>query len=53
MNTLMRLKQIEQDAVDMAEHGNITGSIDKFSEAISICPIYASAYNNRYVHFLY
>ncbi|KND02660.1 uncharacterized protein SPPG_01746 [Spizellomyces punctatus DAOM BR117] len=45
--TLTRLKMIEQEAVILAEHNDLVGSIDKLNECISLCPEYASAYNNR------
>ena len=43
----MRLKQLEMDALALAEQGDIDGSIAEFSKAIQLCPTYASAYNNR------
>ncbi|KAI9208215.1 uncharacterized protein BJ171DRAFT_490664 [Polychytrium aggregatum] len=44
---MVRLKELERAAVGLAEKNNIDGAIGKFSEAIELCPHYASAYNNR------
>ncbi|KAJ1340158.1 hypothetical protein BSLG_004450 [Batrachochytrium salamandrivorans] len=44
---LMQLKQYEQDAVGLAETGDMDGAYASLSRAIDMCPTYASAYNNR------
>ncbi|KAJ3058487.1 Tetratricopeptide repeat protein 36, partial [Quaeritorhiza haematococci] len=45
---LERVKAIEVEALDLAERKNdLDGTIEKLSEAIGVCPVYASAYNNR------
>lgn len=45
---LKKLKGLESEAILLAEKDDIDGAIAKFSEAITLCPNYASAYNNRY-----
>ncbi|KAG0296801.1 Tetratricopeptide repeat protein 36 [Dissophora globulifera] len=44
---LKNLKALEAEAVMLAERDDINGAIAKFTEAITLCPTYASAYNNR------
>ncbi|KAG0270866.1 Tetratricopeptide repeat protein 36 [Linnemannia exigua] len=44
---LAKLKGLETEAILLAEKDDIDGAIAKFSEAITLCPNYASAYNNR------
>ncbi|PIC44099.1 hypothetical protein B9Z55_004586 [Caenorhabditis nigoni] len=39
--------QLEREAVRMAESMNVTDAIEKFTEAIQVCPLNPSAYNNR------
>lgn len=46
---LKKLKGLETEAILLAEKDDIDGAIAKFSEAIALCPNYASAYNNRYL----
>jgi hypothetical protein len=46
---LKKLKGLETEAILLAEKDDIDGAIAKFSEAIDLCPNYASAYNNRYL----
>lgn len=48
---LKKLKSLESEAILLAEKDDIDGAIAKFSEAITLCPNYASAYNNRYLSF--
>ena len=40
-------KAIELHAVKAAESGDMQAALDLFSEAISVAPDWASAYNNR------
>ena len=40
-------KQLEVEAVRLAESGDLDGSIATLNNAIDACPHYASAYNNR------
>lgn len=44
---LMTLKQIEFDALSLAEQHKYEESAAKFTKAIELCPSYGSAYNNR------
>ncbi|KAI1319981.1 Tetratricopeptide repeat protein 36 [Mortierella claussenii] len=44
---LKKLKGMEAEAVLLAEKDDINGAIAKFTEAIELCPTYASGYNNR------
>ncbi|KAF9918027.1 Tetratricopeptide repeat protein 36 [Lobosporangium transversale] len=44
---LKRLKDMEAEAVLLAEKDDINGAIAKFTEVIELCPTYASGYNNR------
>ncbi|OAJ40597.1 hypothetical protein BDEG_24310 [Batrachochytrium dendrobatidis JEL423] len=44
---LMQLKQLEQDAVGLANEGDLDGAYTVLSKAVDQCPTYASAYNNR------
>ncbi|KAG0334691.1 Tetratricopeptide repeat protein 36 [Podila humilis] len=44
---LKKLKDLESEAVLLAEKDDINGAIGKFTEIIDLCPTYASAYNNR------
>ncbi|KAF9429942.1 Tetratricopeptide repeat protein 36 [Entomortierella beljakovae] len=44
---LKKLKAFEAEAVLLAERDDISGAMAKFTEAIELCPTYASAYNNR------
>ncbi|KAI8922824.1 hypothetical protein BC831DRAFT_474051 [Entophlyctis helioformis] len=46
-STLMQLKQLEQDAVGQAEQGDLAAAHATLSRAVTLCPVYASAYNNR------
>ena len=43
----MEVKQIEREAIRLAEEGKYEDSIDSFTNAIRIKPNWASAYNNR------
>ncbi|KAF9579815.1 Tetratricopeptide repeat protein 36 [Lunasporangiospora selenospora] len=44
---LKKLKSLEAEAVVLAEKDDISGAIAKFTEVITLCPTYASGYNNR------
>ena len=41
------IKKTEINAVNLAQNGDLVGSLDKFNELISKFPNYASVYNNR------
>ena len=43
----LKVKQIEKEAIKLAEQGMYEDSIDSFTNAIRIKPNWASAYNNR------
>ncbi|TPX45778.1 hypothetical protein SeMB42_g01312 [Synchytrium endobioticum] len=45
--TLSELKQLESQAVKAAEAGNVQSALSIFTECITKCDHYASAYNNR------
>uniref|UniRef100_A0A8R1HNA9 TPR_REGION domain-containing protein n=1 Tax=Caenorhabditis japonica TaxID=281687 RepID=A0A8R1HNA9_CAEJA len=40
-------QQLEKEGVALAEGGKVREALEKFSEAISTCPLNPSAYNNR------
>lgn len=40
-------KEFEKQGVGLAESGNIDKAIEMFDKAISLSPMWASAYNNR------
>jgi hypothetical protein len=44
---LKQLKQLESEGVMLAENDRLEEATQKFTEAIKLCPTYASAYNNR------
>ncbi|KAF9999231.1 Tetratricopeptide repeat protein 36 [Entomortierella chlamydospora] len=44
---LKKLQALEAEGVLLAEKDNVDGAIAKFTEAIELCPTYASSYNNR------
>ncbi|KAF9086486.1 Tetratricopeptide repeat protein 36 [Mortierella sp. GBA35] len=44
---LKKLRDVEAQAILLAEKDDIDGAIAKFTEVINLCPNYASAYNNR------
>ncbi|KAF9364751.1 Tetratricopeptide repeat protein 36 [Mortierella sp. NVP85] len=44
---LKQLKQLESEGVMLAENDMVEEATQKFTEAIKLCPTYASAYNNR------
>ncbi|RKP25255.1 hypothetical protein SYNPS1DRAFT_4566, partial [Syncephalis pseudoplumigaleata] len=44
---LAQLKALELEAVKAAEANDHPRAIERLSEAIALCPEYASAYNNR------
>nr|KAJ3417793.1 Tetratricopeptide repeat protein 36 [Polyrhizophydium stewartii] len=45
--TLMQLKQLESDAVALAEQNDLAKALETLTRAVELCPTYASAYNNR------
>ncbi|CAJ0957440.1 unnamed protein product, partial [Mesorhabditis belari] len=40
-------RQLEKEAIALAEGGNIAKALEKFDEAIQVCPVNPSAFNNR------
>ncbi|KAF9917582.1 Tetratricopeptide repeat protein 36, partial [Linnemannia zychae] len=44
---LKKLKNLEAEAILLAEKDDIDGAIAKLTEVINLAPSYASAYNNR------
>jgi Flp pilus assembly protein TadD len=44
---LLEAKQLETDAVALAEKGDVKGALDMFNKAVNLAPLHASGYNNR------
>lgn len=42
-----RAQQLEVEGVQLAESSDLSAALDKFNEAVLLCPDRASCYNNR------